>query len=216
MVPMEPRRSRCNFYLPSLPGGVPGPSSFRCQRRNIAIVAGSSFLGETFVGNPNRSPNTTLHITPPSSPRGQKSASHMGRQLNSQLGTSQNNPRSNQNFVSSHVAMASTSQSPFLAALNLPDLTKLTNDRIAHDPNWPPMPTKLPSDIPNFEGKQAEDPGNHIMTFHLWCSSNSIIDDTIRLRPFQCTLMGVAAKWYVEQPPASHGTFSTLANVFLT
>ena len=90
------------------------------------------------------------------------------------------------------------------------------NDPIAHDPTWPPMPMKLPSDIPKFEGKQAEDPGNHVMTFHLWCSSNSIIDDTIRLRFFQCTLMGVATKWHVEQPLASHGTFSALATMFLT
>ena len=112
--------------------------------------------------------------------------------------------------------MASTSQLPFLAALNLPDLTKLTNDPITHDPNWPPMPTKLPLDIPKFEGKQAEDLGNHIMTFHLWCSLNSIIDDIIWLRLFQRTLTGVAAKWYVKQPPASHGTFRALTTAFLT
>ena len=140
----------------------------------------------------------------------------MGSQLNSEPGTSNTNPHSNQNFMSSHVAMASTSQSPFLAALNLPNLTKLTNDPIAHDPNWPPMPTNLPSNILNFEGKQAKDPQNHIMTFHLSCSLKSIIDNTIRLRLFQRTLIGVAAKWYVEQPPASHGTFSTLATAFLT
>ena len=91
--------------------------------------------------------------------------------------------------MTSHVAMASTSHSPFLATLNLSNLTKLTNDPITHDPNWPPMPMKLPLDIQNFEGKQVEDLGNHIMTFHLWCSSNSIIDDTIRLRLFQSTLM---------------------------
>ena len=140
----------------------------------------------------------------------------MRSQLNSQSGTSQTNSRSNQNFVSSQISMVSTSQSPFLAALNLLDLTKLTNDPIAHDPSWPPMPTKLPYDIPNIEGKQAEDPSNHIMTFHLWCSSNSIIEDTIRLRLFQRTLMGVAMKWYVEKPLASHRTFSSLSTVFLT
>ena len=54
------------------------------------------------------------------------------------------------------------------------------------------------------------------MTFHLWCSLNSIIDKTIRLRLFQRTLTGVAAKWYMEQPSVSHGTFSALATVFLT
>ena len=90
------------------------------------------------------------------------------------------------------------------------------NETIAHNPIWPPMPTNIPLDIPKFEGKQAEDPGNHVVTFHLWCSSNSIVDDTIRLRLFQCTLTGVVAKWYVEQPSATHGTFSAIATTFLT
>ena len=70
--------------------------------------------------------------------------------------------------------------------------------------------------IPKFEGKQAEDLGNHVMTFHLWCSSNNIIDDTIWLRLFHHTLTEPAMKWYVEQPSATHGTFSTLAIAFLT
>ena len=77
------------------------------------------------------------------------------------------------------------------------------------------MPTKLPSNIPKFEGKQAEDPENPVMNFHLWCSSNNIVDDTIRLRLFQRTLTGIAAKWYVEQPSTTHGTFSTIATTFL-
>jgi hypothetical protein len=36
---------------------------------------------------------------------------------------------------------------PFLATLNLPDLSKLMNDPVSHDPTWPPIPTKIPSDI---------------------------------------------------------------------
>jgi hypothetical protein len=44
---------------------------------------------------------------------------------------------------------------PFLAMLNLPDLSKLMNDPVSHDPTWPPVPTKLPSDIPKFEGKNV-------------------------------------------------------------
>lgn len=42
---------------------------------------------------------------------------------------------------------------PFLATWNLPDLTKLTNYPVMHLPYWPPVPTKLSSDIPKFEGK---------------------------------------------------------------
>jgi hypothetical protein len=72
-------------------------------------------------------------------------------------------------------------QMPYLASLNIPDLSKLTNDPIFHTPTWPAMLTKLPSDMPKFEGKASDDPTNHVMTFHLWFSSNSIMDDSIKL-----------------------------------
>ena len=82
--------------------------------------------------------------------------------------------------------------------LNLPDLLRLTNDPVAHDPAWPGVPTKLSSDIPKFKGKRAEDPSEHVTTFPLWYSSNSLHDDSIRLRLFQHTLIGPAVKWYIE------------------
>ena len=66
----------------------------------------------------------------------------------------------------SHINLGSNL--PFMAHLNLFDLARLTNDPIHHQTFWPPMPTKLPSDIPKFEGKAGECPQNHIMTFHLW------------------------------------------------
>jgi hypothetical protein len=91
-------------------------------------------------------------------------------------------------------------QLPFLATLDLPDLSRILNDPILHSPHWPVIPAKLPSDIPKFDGKPGEDPNNHVMTFHLWCSSNSLMDDSIRLRLFQRTLTGSAAKWYIELP----------------
>ena len=68
---------------------------------------------------------------------------------------------------------------PFLATLNLPDLSILTNDPVAHDPAWPDVPTKLPSDIPKSEGKPGEDLSKHVTTFHLWCSSNSLHQDSM-------------------------------------
>jgi hypothetical protein len=70
---------------------------------------------------------------------------------------------------------------PFLAILHFPELTRLLNDPICHDPRWPPMLTKFPSDIPKFEAKPNEDPGDHVTTFHLWCSSNSLKDDSVQL-----------------------------------
>ena len=89
------------------------------------------------------------------------------------------------------------------------------NDSVKHDATWPPIPTKLPSYIPKFEGKFGEDPGDHITTFHLWCSSNSLNDDTVRLRFFQRTVTSAATKWYIELPSAVFDSFGDLANVFL-
>jgi hypothetical protein len=91
-------------------------------------------------------------------------------------------------------------QLPFLATLDFPDLSRILNDPIRHSPQWPAIPAKLPSDIPKFDGKPGEDPNNHVMNFHLWCSSNSLMDDSIRLRLFQRTLTGSTAKWYIELP----------------
>jgi hypothetical protein len=107
-------------------------------------------------------------------------------------------------------------QLPFLATLDLPNLSRILNDPIRHSPHWSFIPTKLPSDILKFDGKPREDPNNHVMTFHLWCSSNSLMDDSIRLRLFQRTLTGSAAKWYIELPRGFFTDFNTLAMDFLT
>jgi hypothetical protein len=58
----------------------------------------------------------------------------------------------------------------FLATLDLPDLPRLTNDPILHSSFWQVIPSKLPYDIPKFDGKPREDPNNHAIIFHLWCS----------------------------------------------
>ena len=89
---------------------------------------------------------------------------------------------------------------PFLTTLNLPDLSRLMNDPVSHNPAWPTVPNKISSDTPKFEGKAGEHPSEHVTTFHLWCSSNSLHNDSIRLKLFQCTLMGPAEKWYIELP----------------
>jgi hypothetical protein len=89
------------------------------------------------------------------------------------------------------------------------------NDPILHDPTWPNMPTKLPSDIPKFEGKPGEDLANHVMNFHLWCSSNNIVDDSIHLILFQRKLTSPSVKWYVAEKSGSHVTFESLAKAFL-
>jgi hypothetical protein len=100
--------------------------------------------------------------------------------------------------------------------MDLPDLSRLTNDPIFHSPVWPVIPAKLPSHIPKFDQKYGEDPNNHVMNFHLWFSSNSLMDDTICLCLFQRTLTGSTAKWYIELPCASFHDFNSLAMSFLT
>ena len=107
-------------------------------------------------------------------------------------------------------------QLPFLATLELPDVSKLTNDPILHQPYWPLVSTKVPSDCPKFEGKAREDPQAHVMTYHLWCSSNSWVDESIRLRLFHRTLIGATTKWYIELPRGIFHDFNTLAMAFLT
>ena len=104
---------------------------------------------------------------------------------------------------------------PSLAMLNLPDLSRLTNNPVAHDSNWPAIATKLPSDIPKFEGKPGEDPSEHITTFHLWCSLNSLHQESVCLILFQRTLTGPAAKWYIELPKGALALFDDLAMTFL-
>jgi hypothetical protein len=107
-------------------------------------------------------------------------------------------------------------QLPFLATLDLPDLSRILNDPIRHSPQWPVIPAKIPSNIPKFDEKVGEDPNNHVMNFHLWCSSKSLMDDSIRLRLFQRTLTGSAVKWYIELPRGFFSDFNTLAMDFLT
>ena len=76
----------------------------------------------------------------------------------------------------------------FLATLELPDLSKLTNDPIHNHFAWPSVPMRIQTNIPKFDGKNGEYPTNHITTYHLWCVSNSFLDDSLKLRLFPRTL----------------------------
>ena len=84
-----------------------------------------------------------------------------------------------------------------------------------HMTHWPAVPTKIPSDIPKFEGKIGEYPSEHVTTFHLWCSSNSLHDDLICLRLFQLTPTCPVAKWYIELPRRAFVLFNDLDITFL-
>ena len=75
-------------------------------------------------------------------------------------------------------------QFPFVATLELSDLNRLTNDPIHYLPWWLVIPHKLTSEIPKFNGNSGEDPSTHVMTYHLWCSLNSLNDGSFRLHLF--------------------------------
>jgi len=105
---------------------------------------------------------------------------------------------------------------PFLASLEFPNLSKLTNEPIQHHPAWPPVPVKIPTDIPKFDGKNGEDPANHITTYHLWCVYNSFLDESIKLWLFPRTLTRNATKWFIELLSAAFFDFQSLAIAFLT
>lgn len=68
--------------------------------------------------------------------------------------------------------------------MDFPDLCRLTNDPLMYLPFLPTIPIKFPSDIPMFEGNLGKDPSNHVITYHLWCMSNSLIDDSINYKFF--------------------------------
>lgn len=103
---------------------------------------------------------------------------------------------------------------PFMDGLSLPNFIKIINYPLLHDPILSAMPTNLPFKIPKFEGNPGEYPSNHIHSFHIWCSSSFITEDSIHFHLFQHTLTVIVAKWYVDQPHASNSTFVTLTEYF--
>lgn len=78
------------------------------------------------------------------------------------------------------------------------------------------MPRKLPSNVPKFDGKLGEDPKNHVRTFHCWCCSNPLMDDSICFYLFQQTLTGTTSKCYIDLPMNFLSYYGTLAMSFLT
>jgi hypothetical protein len=129
-----------------------------------ATVLGSAFLSSTLLGSTSQGQPST------SSPL-QRSEGETSSQGGSKTPP---NPPHGSGTETTHTMVGTNPppplQIPYLASLNIPYLSKLTNDPILNDPTWSVMPTKLPLDIPNFEGKVGDDLAEHVMTFHLWCS----------------------------------------------
>jgi hypothetical protein len=174
-----------------------------------ATILGSTFLGSTLLGSTSQGHPSTR--SPSQGGKGQTSS--QGRS------TTPPNPPQGSGPLPTHTMVGTNPPPPppmpYLVSLVIYNFSKLMNDPILHDPTWPNMPTKLPSDIPKFEGKSGEDPANHVMTFHLWCSSNNIMDDFVHLILFQRTLTSPLTKWYVDEKSGSHVSFESLAKAFL-
>ena len=157
-------------------------------------------------GNPSQSPSNTMHAQHPMSFMGNQSMMSpqmqnpyvgQGHGFYQNLGQQPKfswQPGASQTLGPFFPGYQQQPKLPFLVTLHLPYLTRLLNDPICHDPRWPPMSTKFPLDIPKFKAKPNEDPGDHVTTFHLWCSYNSLKDDSVQLRLFQRTLIGSAMK----------------------
>jgi len=70
--------------------------------------------------------------------------------------------------------------------------------------------------MPNFDEKPGEESSKHIMTYHLFYSSKSLMDHSIRLRLFYRSLMGGATKWHIKPKGISFEILNNLAFFFLT
>lgn len=162
---MGPYWSRSFFDLLSLQGGVPGLSPFKCQIWHTTTLVGSSFIKIYLVGNPQGSPNVTPvqspsespHTAPPATLRGKRSATpwqvkgthiHVHHRIIS--------PIHNEILVFPQFTIELNSQLPFLTSLNLPDISKLTNDPISHNPIRAPCPQSSLWTSQNLNGSKRK------------------------------------------------------------
>jgi hypothetical protein len=99
--------------------------------------------------------------------------------------------------------------------LDLPNFSRLRNHPISHNPSWMVMLANIPFNIMKFNEEPREEPSTHIMTYHLWRSSNSLMDDSVRLRLFQISLTQATTKWYIESKVGSFKRFNDMSMAFL-
>jgi hypothetical protein len=164
----QPKAS--SFIPPSTGKPYPGTSN---------PIWGSNAQPHTLVQGNNPNQYNPINYLPPHQQPNLLGSSHYMQTAYGPIGIPTGLP------LQSHQYPHLNRQLPFLATLDLPNLSRILNDLIRHSPQWPAISAKLPSDIPKFDGKPGEDPNNHVMTFHLWCSSNSLMDDSIHLHLFQ-------------------------------
>ena len=137
-----------------------GSSPYGCRYQQSAYSPNYGFVSLNSQGTPHYGASMPPYT-------GQIGGGNYGQGL----GGYGNQTYANQNYQGA-VHRSNHPMIPFLTTMNIPDLLRLTNDHVSHDPAWLAVPTKLPSNIPKFEGNLREDLSEHVTTFHLWCSLN--------------------------------------------
>jgi hypothetical protein len=148
--PHNPHCSRRLQNLPPILRGVPSLADSMAQPSHTPVsdtIFGSTLLSSTLLGSNSQSKPSTNSLS-----------QGCGGETSSQgISTTPQNPPQGSGTQLAHTMAGNNppplSPMPYLASLNIPDLSKLMNDPIFHDPTWPNMPTKLPLGIPKFEGK---------------------------------------------------------------
>jgi hypothetical protein len=198
-------------------GGFPfvstsGPGGF-FPRTNFGNIfpGGSTFppggnpLGGIFGSGSSHAPGgATIPVGTHSSGAPQPSSSTNIGGPQGPSGTTETSPPSQSSFA----------PFPFLATLDLPDLSwlKMTLFPMTHHGHL--CHPSYPQTFLSLTENPGEDPSTHIMTYHLWCSSNSLMDDSVRLHLFQRSLTKAATKWYIELKGGSFRSFNDLAWCF--
>jgi len=128
-TPPVHRKSLWLQNLPPLIRGVPSLKPARRKRNPTIHPSSASVLGSSFI------------------------ASYL-------LGSPTTKPTKTSPVSTHQVHMANLAPNtmPYMASLNVPDLTNFFNDPISHDPTWPAMLTKLPLDIPKSKGNLGKNP----------------------------------------------------------
>jgi len=103
----------------------------------------------------------------------------------------------------------------FLEMLKFIYILSLPNNSISYNTKWHLFPTKIPLNIPNFEGKSTKYTIDHMITFHVWCSKNFLPYYSIRMRIFQRTVFTISTEWYIELKGDLFKNFNYLAIIFL-
>lgn len=103
-----------------------------------------------------------------------------------------------------------------LATTKFPNLLRLSNDPILKKPFLVDCSYHDTYRYPKLWWWNWWGPIVNITTYHLWCVSNSLLDDSIFILLFPHTLANNTLKWFINFSTTSFNSFTTLVMSFLT